>query len=103
MSDDLIQRLREMSRGGHWPLLGYEAADRIEADAQRIADLHSAYAHSQEQFLAATQKIEADEALMRQALEALDLTAWHDLPSAWEQKLDAAIAALRARLGESKT
>lgn len=26
----LVERLREMSRRGHWPLLGYEAADEIE-------------------------------------------------------------------------
>lgn len=26
---DLVQRLREKSRLGHWPLLGYEAADEL--------------------------------------------------------------------------
>ena len=27
----LVERLRSMSRGGHWPLLGDEAADEIES------------------------------------------------------------------------
>ena len=27
---DLVERLREMSRRGHWPLIGDEAADEIE-------------------------------------------------------------------------
>jgi len=28
---DLVKRLREQSRRGYWPLLGDDAADRIEA------------------------------------------------------------------------
>lgn len=27
---DLVERLRDMSRRGHWPLIGDEAADEIE-------------------------------------------------------------------------
>jgi uncharacterized protein YukE len=44
---DLVKRLREQSRRGYWPLLGDEAADRIEAleAALRQArdDLEAAY------------------------------------------------------------
>ena len=38
---DLVQRLREQSRRGYWPLLGDEAADEIErlrTVLQRIAE-----------------------------------------------------------------
>ena len=48
MSDDLIARLRTYRS----PFRSMrEAADRIEAQAARIADLHDAYCHSQQQLV----------------------------------------------------
>lgn len=47
---------------------------------------------------AAADRIEADEALLRQALEALVLAARHDMWPDEEAQQDAAIAAVRKRL-----
>ena len=35
----LTERLREMSKRGHWPLLGYEAADEIDELRAQVAAL----------------------------------------------------------------
>ena len=35
--DALTERLREMSKRGHWPLLGYEAADEIDDLRAQVA------------------------------------------------------------------
>lgn len=39
----LVERLRLMSRRGHWPLLGDEAADEIERLRARVLELEAAH------------------------------------------------------------
>ena len=50
---DLVKRLREQSRRGYWPLLGDEAADRIEA-------LEAALRQAREALQAATNTAKAE-------------------------------------------
>lgn len=99
MDEDLIQRLRA------YPVnLSIEAADRIEAleaEVERqktvIGNLNATIDHLG---MKGRDSKTRDTALLRQALEALELSAWHDMPTADEHQADVAIAALRERLGE---
>ena len=40
---DLVQRLREQSRRGYWPLLGDEAADEIERLQAELANVNNEF------------------------------------------------------------
>lgn len=46
---ELIAQLREMSRLGHWPLIGYEAADAIEALASEREQLQRDFTYMKQQ------------------------------------------------------
>jgi len=70
--DDLTQRLRELSRRGHWPLIGDEAADEIDRLNARIAALLDQQMADQRRaldFRDEAQRLRADHAAIVDAYE----------------------------------